>query len=631
MSQDGDDALLAKRVLSWISYALRPMTIIEIQHATAVEDDTKAFDEEEVVDEETLISVCAGLVTIDQESNIIRLVHYTTQEWFERNRESLFKNGQIDITRTCLTYLSYDIFSPFDNSKTLSPKTLEEYLKMPLFDYAVRNWGFHAIGKPEHTLAIQILHFLGQKAILASYSHYAPGYDDEIFHLAPPICVSTFFGLSQIAMRLLSDKAHLEIRDEKGRTALHIASFYSQESIAQLLLEHGAETEAKDNKQKTPLHTASASGRESVVKLLLKLGAKTKVKDIYQNTPLLSAAEKGNLTVVQLLLEHGAETEAKDSSQYTPLHLAAINGDVTIAQLLLEHGAEIEAKSIKQYTPLHVASNVTVVQLLLEHGAETEAKNDIQRTPLHVAIIYGNVTVVQLLLEHGAEMEAKDIYQNTPLHLATAKMNMTVAQLPLEHGAKIEATDYSSETPLFAAVDEKQISIVRLLLGIGADVNVKNTHNTVLHSASSYDSPDLMELLLEHGAEIEAKDGDGDTPLLWAAVCGKIKTVTLLLRLGADPKAAGGSGTAMDWAIRMGHEDIVRILAPLTLDSGSMTLAEALQLKCHELVLGDVRFLGDIFQTSEIASLIEGLRSYFEPISRKLYGGRRRYYCLDYE
>ena len=69
-----------------------------------------ALDEENLPEIEDIISVCAGLVTVDQESNIIRLVHYTTQEYFERNQVTLFPNSQTDIAMTCVTYLSFNAF-----------------------------------------------------------------------------------------------------------------------------------------------------------------------------------------------------------------------------------------------------------------------------------------------------------------------------------------------------------------------------------------------------------------------------------------------------------------------------------------------------------------------------------------
>jgi hypothetical protein len=89
-SQDEEDAQFAERVLYWISYAYTPLTVVEIRHALAVEAGDADIDEEALPDKDTLISVCAGLVTVDQESNIIRLVHYTTQEYFERIRMNRF-------------------------------------------------------------------------------------------------------------------------------------------------------------------------------------------------------------------------------------------------------------------------------------------------------------------------------------------------------------------------------------------------------------------------------------------------------------------------------------------------------------------------------------------------------------
>jgi hypothetical protein len=109
-SQDENDAHLAERVLYWVSYALKPLTVMEIQHALAVEPGDKYLDEEALTDEILLVSVCAGLVTIDQGSKILRLVHYTTQEYFQRTRITQFPNAQSTIATSCLTYTLFDVF-----------------------------------------------------------------------------------------------------------------------------------------------------------------------------------------------------------------------------------------------------------------------------------------------------------------------------------------------------------------------------------------------------------------------------------------------------------------------------------------------------------------------------------------
>ena len=103
-SQDEEKVQLAKQVLSWISHSFRPLTVIEIRHALAVEFNDTDFVNEGLMDEDNLVSACGGLVVIDKESNIIRLVHYTTQQYFEQIRTDKFPAGHENITLTCITH-----------------------------------------------------------------------------------------------------------------------------------------------------------------------------------------------------------------------------------------------------------------------------------------------------------------------------------------------------------------------------------------------------------------------------------------------------------------------------------------------------------------------------------------------
>ncbi|KAF2192221.1 ankyrin repeat protein, partial [Zopfia rhizophila CBS 207.26] len=128
------DHELAKKVLSWITFAKRPLTTAEICCALAVELDEAELDPEHIPDVEDLVSVCAGLVVVDQESAVIRLVHYTTQEYFERIRDTWNPDAQLHIASTCLTYLS---FSVFKSGSCSSDKEFEERLRGSKFlDYA---------------------------------------------------------------------------------------------------------------------------------------------------------------------------------------------------------------------------------------------------------------------------------------------------------------------------------------------------------------------------------------------------------------------------------------------------------------------------------------------------------------
>ncbi|PSN58640.1 hypothetical protein BS50DRAFT_627129 [Corynespora cassiicola Philippines] len=140
--QLSDEEALAKEALSWITCAKRPLTTTELQHALAIQVGQADFDEENKPDLEDIVSVCAGLVTIDEESGIIRLVHYTTQEYFERTQKQWFPTADFDITAICVTYLSFTVFG---SGICLTDSSFEERLRRnPLYDYAAKYWGCHA-------------------------------------------------------------------------------------------------------------------------------------------------------------------------------------------------------------------------------------------------------------------------------------------------------------------------------------------------------------------------------------------------------------------------------------------------------------------------------------------------------
>jgi hypothetical protein len=120
MKQEPGFQEIALKVLSWITCAKRPLTTLELQQALAIEEGDSGLDEDAVEKIDRLVSVCAGLITVDQEGGIIRLVHYTTQEYFERTQNDWFPKAQSEIAITCLTYLSFSIFESGSVSQTRS-------------------------------------------------------------------------------------------------------------------------------------------------------------------------------------------------------------------------------------------------------------------------------------------------------------------------------------------------------------------------------------------------------------------------------------------------------------------------------------------------------------------------------
>ena len=108
LSQDEEDVHLAKRTLMWISCAKRPLSIIELRHALAIKPGAKELDPESLPDKDVIVDVCSGLVAIDRESETIRLVHYTTQDYLVRVRAELFATAETDMTLSCVAYLLWD-------------------------------------------------------------------------------------------------------------------------------------------------------------------------------------------------------------------------------------------------------------------------------------------------------------------------------------------------------------------------------------------------------------------------------------------------------------------------------------------------------------------------------------------
>ncbi|KAE8420583.1 hypothetical protein BDV36DRAFT_249184 [Aspergillus pseudocaelatus] len=139
--QDIDSRKLAQDALSWVNCAIRPLNTLELRYAIAVEAES-GFDRDNLPYLDDIISVCAGLVTVDEESDVIRLVHYTAQEFFQRTWTRWFSDAHHDIATACVTYLSFDSFKTGPCSTDMEFEArLDAY---PFFSYAARNWGHHA-------------------------------------------------------------------------------------------------------------------------------------------------------------------------------------------------------------------------------------------------------------------------------------------------------------------------------------------------------------------------------------------------------------------------------------------------------------------------------------------------------
>jgi ankyrin repeat domain-containing protein 50 len=494
-TQDRDDVRLAKRILSWISYALRPLSVREIQHALATSPGDTELDEEALLDEDLLISVCAGIVTIDQKSRIIRLVHYTAQEYFEHARVNQFPAAQTEIALICLTYLSFDAFA---EGYCHNDREMEIRLhKYPLLEYAAQYWGEHVRGDPEEAVKDVALNFLehNSKLMCCSQVTYLPKfrplkYSQRFPKNALALQIAAFLGLVKIARLLLERGADVAAKDGCGQTALLRAARGGREAVVQLLLEKGADIDADDGYGRTALDWSARNGSEAVVRLLLERGANC-------GAALSWAASRGNKGIVQLLLEKGADVNAKDENGETALHLATINRYEEVVRLLLEKGADVNAKDKDGWTALDWASawgHESVAQLLLGKGADVDAdaKNSMEETALYEPTIEGYETIVRLLLERGAGANAKVDHGQTALLRAARDGDEAVFQLLLEKGADVSAVNKDGQGGLHIA-GGKYEAAMRFLLDEGAHAGKYGA--TALYQAAIGNQKAVMQLL----------------------------------------------------------------------------------------------------------------------------------------
>lgn len=309
---------------------------------------------------------------------------------------------------------------------------------------------------------------------------------------------------------------------------------------------------APDSKGETLLQSAAAKGNLAVVKLLLDNGAAVDGLQQPGLTALHFAAGNGHKAIVDLLLAKGAKPGAQTGGGVTALHLAARKGYESVAKALLAAGAPVNAKTTaaetRDYpstalpyrlttagqTPLHLAAAAGyagLVESLLAKGAEVNLMDEAGRTPLSHAVDKHYLPVAQLLVAAHANPNAGS--SHLPLTLAAFYGDMPALKLLLANGAdpnlstKLSADYYNrvaglnssggNATPLTAAVSQKHPDAVAELIGAKADPNGSTSGGYPLIFSALSDAPTL-KALLEGGAEPNALDREGTSPLLAAVM-----------------------------------------------------------------------------------------------------------------
>ena len=334
---------------------------------------------------------------------------------------------------------------------------------------------------------------------------------------------------------------------ERGAThSIHTAAGVGDVSEIERHLAAGVDVNARiEWSAETPLHWAARSGEAKAVRSLLEEGADARGETNWSATPLHMAAAGGHVETAELLVGAGAEVDAKTDNATTPLHEASLNGRLEMAEFLLDSGADVTATHEYNRTALYDAAfggHAEIAELLLDHGADVNARTDEGDTALHVALPYP--VLVQVLLERSADVNAADGRDRMPLHEAAQDGHLEAAELLLDNGAAVEAKDHLGRTPLHCTAGMSFVESLFLWATEEAD-GEEDEGDPILNAARL----EIARLLVERGAEVNAKDDDGMTPLQLAIEADRTALADLLREHGFDEDLAGRLQAALEDAV----------------------------------------------------------------------------------
>jgi len=310
--QGRDREKLGMEVLMWVSCSERPLKVEELRHALGVEVGTTDLDDENFPATQTLMSCTLGLVTIDEPSSTVRLVHFTLQEYLAAHPD-LFPTPHSMMAEICLTYLSFQSVCELSTTLHTIPST------MPFLHYASCSWGFHArkeVTEGLKRLALQVLkrdaNYISADILLHEESVDFMSWWDRSIGGHPDLggftglhCIA-YMGITEIAIDMLRPRRwDPNGRDSNGATPLIWAAKYGNCELAELLLaQGGVDPTFSDNQGLTPLTHAARSGHEGIVELLLgRVDVNPDPPDASGRTPLSHAARFGHEHVVETLLQ----------------------------------------------------------------------------------------------------------------------------------------------------------------------------------------------------------------------------------------------------------------------------------------------------------------------------------------
>jgi len=354
-----------------------------------------------------------------------------------------------------------------------------------------------------------------------------------------------------------------------NQSALMMAAYIGRLDIVKALIDHGADVYVSNFDNIQPIDVAGYCGHGNIVQFLSSCDSSATVlnrSNLYPPTDVRVDCRCNtamhlttDLQTTISLLENGADVEADNVDGLRPIHCAVRTGIAELVELLIQHGANIDAADVFGNRPLHEAAchGLDVVHLLVQHGAKLNAQNNDGKTPLHMAIERQKSDVIMFLLSQDTDVGLTDLWRNTPLHYFTREL---LAVSEVAKGVEKRLTKGRQRNVIRNIVDVS-MSVAIATHGISGNhyqkeqysvanntteivpLSIKDTTqaynanfvgsegsnadcygNTPLHYAVGVygqltmfrintDVTETVDFLVKHGADINAQNKDGLTPL----------------------------------------------------------------------------------------------------------------------
>jgi ankyrin repeat protein len=598
-SQNPGQAELAKQVLAWITRSTRELHEDDLQTALAIKPGDQDLDVYDIPDIADILDSCAGLVTVVEETRIVRLVHYTMQEYFDRTWTRWFPDAENELGVACVTYLLFRKLrgsawssdsqehrwndsahiDPLDSSSdtercgadsdagsvdsesqdSFSERTCSSNDETTVSRYR-RNGKFDRM--------LDANPFYRHAAV--HWAHHARGIEEPWPELKQFLsCPEAFRGVFKFlyesgagGVDCPRPSSLMSYRTLDRVTETHLLAYVGLVNVLRQTHDEACDLDPRENGDPTPLMHAADRGHLPMVTYLLDRGADHTLQNYEECTALGLACRMGHLDVVEALLQmDNNDVNLYDLYGGTPFLSAVELGNLDIVERLLATGkVDIEYGGLG-LPPLGRAvsiGRVDICRVLLDKGgANINSRLTSSLAPLSQAVVTRSLPALKFLLERdGIQVDLKDRRGRTALHLAAERGHEEMTGLLVDlGGADVTERDEYDHTPLMASISlDANPAVVEVLLSAeGTEPDARNlmgrtAFSLAATSRSRWASNEVHLRLMDRlkatqRVDINSQDNEGRTPLHHAVLKENVLAVKKLLQYdGINPNIPDRQG-----------------------------------------------------------------------------------------